>query len=170
MLISSQLSIDLHHSDLKEGGSSIYKLIVKKAMAEFKERFKRLFPWRVQTGVTILYQPPAKGGIDLDNLARRVIPFVNEEIRPPSSHLLTVDVDRVTDTHLKQWYLAKQQALKRMPKYSVTHYQVIRLPRLTNDNRHGFVRLLLEPGDYSTCWGKISDLLKKWEDAVCARY
>ncbi len=166
-LISPPLTIDLKHSDLKQGESSQYRAFVKETMAVFKKEHSILFPLRAKVGITILFQPPAAGSIDLDNLARRIVPFVNDELKPPSSLLLTVDADRGGDPKLRKWYTEKQNALKRMPKHSITHYQVVQMPRLANDSDHGFVRLLLEPGEQiKTLWTKIEDLLGKWQEHV----
>lgn len=166
-LISPPLTIDLRNSDLKEGESSIFKQFVRQAIRGFRQRFERLFPLRTQVGVTILFQPPATGSIDLDNLARRIIPFVNEELQPPSNLLFMVDVSKVSGTPLKNWFIERRRYLKRMPKHSVTHYQVVQLPRLTNDDEHGFVRLLLESGGhFSTLWHEVEDLVNKWQEAV----
>jgi hypothetical protein len=113
-------------------------------MAVFKEDHGVLFPLKTQAGITILFQPPECGSIDLDNLARRIVPFVNEE-----------------------WYQERQMAMKRMPKHSITHYQVIQLPRLSGDSEHGFVRLILESGEgFETLWRKIDTLADRWEKKV----
>lgn len=164
-LISEPFAIDLKHSNLAEGESSQYKAFVKRTMASYREKHSGLFPLIAQVGITILFQPPATGGIDLDNLARRIVPFVNEELKPPSSLLMTVNSDRCTDSNLRQWYQEKQSAIKRMPKHSITHYQVVQLPRLTTDSQNGFVRLILEPGEHvESLWSKVENLADKWLD------
>lgn len=166
-LISEPLTIDLKHSNLKQGESSLYKAFVKKTIASFREKHSRLFPLIAKVGITILFQPPASSSIDLDNLARRIVPFVNEELKPHSSLLMTVNTDRCGDPKLMDWYQEKQSALKRMPKHSITHYQVVHLPRLTDDSEHGFVRLLLEPGEHvETLWSKVENLADKWQEKV----
>ena len=167
VLISPPLAVDLGHHDLKKGDSKIFKQIVKQAIAGFKERFENLFPLRVQLGVTILFQPPAIGGIDLDNLARRIIPFVDEELQPPSDLLFTIDVSKVGDSFPERQLVAMRQSLKRMSRHSVTHFQIVQLPRLTNDYEHGFVRLLFEPGEnFSSLWSKLEGMADKWQEAV----
>jgi hypothetical protein len=168
-LISEPFAIDLKHSNLKNGESSQYKDFVKKTIAIFAEQHSILFPLLAQVGVTILFQPPASGSIDLDNLARRIVPFLNEELKPPSNLLFTVNAERCRDPKLKLWFQERQNVLKRMPKHSITHYQVVQLPRLTDDSEHGFVRLILEPGEgYETLWGKVENLVDKWlENLEC---
>lgn len=169
-LLSPPLAIDLHHSDLEEGQSAVFKELVKQAITGFRKRLPLLFPLQVQVGVTILFQPPRDGGIDLDNLARRIIHFVNQELQPPSNLLLNFDLSKIGDNKMKSWFVEKRQHLKRMPKYSVRHYQVVQLSRLTNDLEHGFVRLKLEPGrHFSTLWTKIEGLADKWQEVVGCR-
>jgi hypothetical protein len=164
-LISEAFAIDLKHSNFKQGESSMYKAFVKKTMASFRKKNSRLFPLIAQVGITILFQPPAFGSIDLDNLARRIVPFVNEELKPPSNRLMNVNIDRCRDPKLRQWFEEKRRGLKRMPKHTITYYQVIQLLRLTNDSEHGFVRLLLEPGEHAeTLWSKVETLANKWQE------
>lgn len=164
ILISEPLAIELPHSNLKKGESSQYKTFVKDTMSSFKKNYSTLFPLLTPVGVTILFQPPAFGSIDLDNLARRIVPFVNLELEPPSNFILTVDAERIRDLKYQLWIRKKQAYLKRMPKHSITHYQVIQLPRLTTDEEHGFVRLILEPGlPFESVWSKVEDLVDRWE-------
>lgn len=166
-IIGPPVTIDLKHSDLKQGESSQYKAFVKETIAAFKKEHNILFPLRTKVGITILFQPPAARSIDLDNLARRIVPFVNDELKPPSSLLLTVDAERGGDPKLRKWFIEKKNALKRMPKHSITHYQVVQMPRLTKDSEHGFVRLLLEPGEQiKTLWAKMEDLIDRWQAHV----
>lgn len=164
--MSAPLTIDLRHSNLKPGESSVYKHFVKDTIEQFRQKHTRLFPLKTQVGITILFQPPASGSIDLDNLARRIVPFVNEELEPPSYNLRHVDISKISDASRLAWYLAKQDALKRFPKHSITHYEVIQLPRLTTDGDDGFVRLILEPGNFfESHWSRIEGLIDSWKDS-----
>lgn len=166
-LISEPFAINLKHSNLKQGESSVYRAFVKKTMASFREKNSRLFPLIAQVGITILFQPPSFGSIDLDNLARRIVPFVNEELKPPSNNLMNINISRFRDSELRRWFEEKRRLLKRMPKHSITYYQIFQLPRLTNDNKHGFVRLILEPGELAeTVWSRVETLVDKWQEHV----
>jgi len=166
-LISPPLAVDLSHHDLKEGQSKIFKQIVEYAIEGFKKRSRYLFPLRVQLAVTILFQPPATHGIDLDNLARKIIPFVNDQLQPLSNLLFTIDVHKVDDSFISRQLAAMRQTLSRMPKQSVTHFQIVQLPRLPSDCKHGFVRLLFEPGENSsTLWSKLEGMADEWQKAV----
>ena len=167
MLISEPFTINLNHSNLRPGESSRYRAFVKETMAVFKEDHGVLFPLKTQAGITILFQPPECGSIDLDNLARRIVPFVNEELKPPSNLIMTFNAEQLPDPELRKWYQERQMAMKRMPKHSITHYQVIQLPRLSGDSEHGFVRLILESGEgFETLWRKIDTLADRWEKKV----
>lgn len=168
MMISPPMALDLHHSDLAKGESKIFKQLVRDAIEDFKKRFSHLFPMATQAGLTILYQPPENGmGIDLDNLARRIVPYFNEIVRPISNPLFTVDIDSISDTKIAASLRQSQASLKGMPKHSITHYQVIQLPRLDGDSEHGFVRLALEPGDcHYTLWQRIERYVDIWEEKM----
>jgi len=166
-MLNPPLAIDLKHSDLKEGESAAFKEAVKQALDDFKRRANLLMPLKVKVGVTILYQAPHVGGIDLDNLARRIIPFVHEQLQPPSDNIFTVDVTKIRDAKLKRWFTERRERLRRMPKYSVTHYQIVQLPRLKGDKKHGFVRLMFGPGDRtSSLWSQLEDAVRSWMDHV----
>jgi hypothetical protein len=95
------------------------------------------------------------------------VPFVNEELKPPSNLIMTFNAEQLPDPELRKWYQERQMAMKRMPKHSITHYQVIQLPRLSGDSEHGFVRLILESGEgFETLWRKIDTLADRWEKKV----
>jgi len=165
MMISHRFSISLKHSNLRRGESSVFKKLAREAIRGFRKTFKRLFPLHAQVGVTIFFRPPAAGGIDLDNLARRIIPFVNEELRPPSNLIFTIDTSKISDPRIKVPLEKNQERLRRMPRPSVTHYQVVQLPRLVQDDENGFVRLLLEPGQpFDTLWNRVEGLANKWQE------
>ena len=168
MMISPPLTLDLHHSDLRKGESKKFRRLVREAIESFERRFAHLIPLVTQVGLTILYQPPANGpGIDLDNLARRIVPFFNEIMRPPSNHLFTLDLDRIPRSDIAESLAEARESLKGMPKHSVTHYQVIQLPRLEGDCHHGFVRLCLEPGESPvSLWKRIEGAVDAWEEKL----
>ena len=168
MIISPPLALGLHHSDLEEGESKKFKQLVREVIKDFAGRFPHLIPLVTQVGLTILYQPPSNGlGIDLDNLARRIVPFFKDIMRPPSNHLFTVDLERIPRSDIAVSLAKARASLKGMPKHSVTHYQVVQLPRLEGDSEHGFVRLCLEPGDSPvTLWAKIEGYVDAWEEKL----
>ena len=153
---------------MEEGESKKFKQLVREVIKDFAGRFPHLIPLVTQVGLTILYQPPSNGlGIDLDNLARRIVPFFKDIMRPPSNHLFTVDLERIPRSDIAVSLAKARASLKGMPKHSVTHYQVVQLPRLEGDSEHGFVRLCLEPGDSPvTLWAKIEGYVDAWEEKL----
>ena len=168
LMISPPFAIDLAHHNLKEAGDSTrYREMVRKMIRGFGERFNYFLPLRVPVGISILYQPPASGGIDLDNLARKIVPFVNEELKPPSNHLFDIDASKIGSGEHRRWFEQKRAVIKGMPKYSIVGYQVIQLPRLTTDGKHGFVRLILETGElFESLWSRTTRMIDKWTESL----
>ena len=168
MIISPWFAIDLKHSNLEKIGKSKYKRFVREAIRNFRERFAKLFPLYAKVGVTILVQPHAgdkRNKRDLDNLAKMIIPAVNDELKPPSDLISNIDTTKITNPKIKKTLEEQQAMIRRMPKHSVTHYQVVRMPQLAHDNKNGFVRLLLEPGKpFDTFWRRIEGLADKWQE------
>ena len=87
-------------------------------------------------GVIVLYVPPRIQSIDLDNLARYVVPFVNEIVQPPTS------------------FTGK--------KVSIRRYQFIELPRLDSDADSGYVRLIFDNPFLGNIWSKVENVIEKW--------
>lgn len=69
----------------QEGDTEIFKERVRQTMDEFSKQFPLLKPLLTNLSLTILYVPPKNQDIDLDNLARYIVPLVNEAIKPPTS-------------------------------------------------------------------------------------
>jgi len=107
---------------------------------ELKKRFPILSPLKVPLGVIALYVPPKTQSIDLDNLARYIIPFVNETIQPP--------VGFVNNTN------------------SITRYQFIELPRFDGDSDTGYVRLIFDSPFSRSVWDKVDKVIDKWGNSV----
>jgi len=56
---------------------------------------------------------------------------------------------------------------KRAPKFHVTGYQAICLPRMASDSENGHVRLVVHFGNaWTTTWEKLESILKKSAHAV----
>jgi hypothetical protein len=82
----SLIAIDLGPSAVRKGESDRFKQTVREKLAAVRKDEKLMSPLLTTLGVTILYVPPENADlIDLDNLARRVIPFVHEELHPPAT-------------------------------------------------------------------------------------
>ena len=167
LIISPTFTIDLTHAPSQKGGKTIFKNNVKRVLNSFKRKHPILFPLRNQISITVLYVPPKNQSIDLDNLARYIIPFINDIIMPPSTFLNTIDINHMKDSDIKERLLEYIKKIPKIPKYSITKYQVIVLSRFDNDPDEGYVRLIFGDGfDYSGLWDKTDDIIDKWENYI----
>lgn len=163
MITSPLISIDLGPIPIRGGESKIFQSNIEQKLNEFKISFPALFPLRTPVGVTIIYLPPAKGDVDLDNLARRVIPWIHRIFKPPRTELSRTEFESISDLDLKEWVVKQIAILKRMPRYAVTQYQVISLPRLPDDPDTGFVRLFIDRGsNVPTIWERVQQPIEEW--------
>jgi len=137
-MISPPLALDLRHTPIKNGQTKIIKKNVKTVLKDFIKQFPILFPLKARLGVIVLYVPPKTQRIDLDNLARYIIPFVNETLQPP--------VDFVNNTN------------------SITRYQFIELPRFDSDLDAGYVRLIFDDPFWvwGSIWDRVDNVIHKW--------
>ena len=143
MMISPPLALDLRHTPIKNGQTKIFKSNVKTVLKKFTKQFPILSPLKIPLGVIVLYVPPKTQRIDLDNLARYIIPFVNETIQPHMGF--------VNNTN------------------SITRYQFIELPRFDSDLDAGYVRLIFDSPFFpflGSVWDKVDRVIDKWGDSV----
>lgn len=132
-----------------------------------------MFPLLTTIGVTMLYVPPAVGlGIDVDNLARRVIPFVHEELKPPSTlHHAAKGYESVQDAEWEQQNREELKRLNRLPPYQVSKYQIFELPRTSADPADGSVSMVIDVGLGSFGpWHKADEIIDAWKEAATARF
>ena len=139
MMISPPLALDLKHTPIKKWPKNIFKNNVKAVLENFTKQFPILSPLKTPLGVIVLYVPPKTQSIDLDNLARYIIPFVNETIQPPISF--------VNNTN------------------SITRYQFVELPRFDSDSKAGYVRLIFDNPFLGSIWNKVDNVIDKWGDS-----
>lgn len=163
LIISRPFTIDLKHTPIQKGEKSYFKNNVRVVLNKFKEEYPILFPLRCLLSVTVLYVPPKNQGIDLDNLAKYIIPQINDIFKPPSTILHTINVDHVKDTDMKN----RIKNMPRIPEHSVTMYQIIELPRFDDDPQEGFIRLIFGDGfEYYSLWDKVDKAIEKWENYI----
>lgn len=165
----SIVSVDLGASAVREGESSIFKEKVKSTLAQLKNERPLMFPLLTTIGVTILYVAPKSGKvIDVDNLARRVIPFVHSELHPPSTlaHAATM----YESVRTSKWADENRQELKslnRLPRDQVSKYQVFELRRSDSDPDDGKVELIIDAGLGSFGpWQKADEIIDAWKEAA----
>lgn len=163
LILSDPVTIDLKSIPTQSGETEIYRDTIQSILDIFRKKFKILFPLKTQLSVTIFYCPPYNAGIDLDNLARKIIPLINDTFQPPSTFLKSINPDNpylrlITDDI---------ERLKKIPKSCVTNYQIIEMPRSNSDKGEGFVRLLLEDGtNYDSIWRRIDRHIDRWAQNI----
>jgi hypothetical protein len=177
-IVTPPLMLDLTHApvpgEIAGTGKSTFKTAVAAALTDFKKDHGLLFPLLATIGVTILCVPPksqAHDGketyVDLDNLARYVVPIVHEQLRPPADTIYTFDLTAIRDAERRADYEQQLLRLKRTPKESITQYQMLRMPRLPGDPEKGFVRLALcNGGAYEGLWRRMDKIVFDWEREV----
>jgi hypothetical protein len=136
---------------------------VRNALKKLRSH-RLLFPLLMPVGITVLYLPHGRGQeLDLDNLARRVVPFFHDALRPPSDLVHSLEIDDMPDGKAKTYFMAKRADLSGLPKVHVASYQVLRLPRTTSDPVKGNVRLLIHVAEpFGGVWNHVARTLSDW--------
>ena len=160
-------SVDLGAPARRPGESDAFKQKVQADLAAMRKQYPVLTPLLTTVGITILYVPPlADQKIDLDNLARRVIPHVHSELKPPATLLHAAgqwNAGAVQDERVRSWL----KRLRRAHRHHLTCYQVFKLPRLSSDPPGGNVVMLLHSGEtFEDPWRAFRQDLDRWEKAV----
>ena len=158
-------SVDLGAPATQSGESDAFKKNVQATLAALRKQYPVLTPLLTTVGITILYIPPlADQKIDLDNLARRVIPHVHSELEPPGTLL---HVARQWNAGIAQDERESPTRLRRAHQYHLTCYQAFELPRLSEDPPGGNIVMLLHSGeDFEDPWIVFRRDLDRWEKAV----
>lgn len=146
----------------QRGEKNIFKNHLKKELKEFREKFKILFPLLHPVSVIVTFIPPLKKVVDLDNLARYIVPFVNEIFEPPTIVQLTYQDSYLTDLLKKEI-----EIIQRFPPNSIASYQLVQIPRLDNDPENGKIGFLITDGFYhfNNVWRTVDEIIHKWEES-----
>lgn len=135
----------------QRGETKKFKNEIDKVLQKLSRNFTFMSPLLINLSLLILYIPPKniKKDVDLDNLARRIVPQINQQLQPAGKCFF-----RDNDT---QEYTPK----------SVTQYQVIRIPRQQNDPIKGAVRIMLYPkSPFRDIWNDAHSLIFDWNDML----
>lgn len=163
-LLSPSISLELAPLPRRPGEGAGFRAAVGQALEEVRAFSRHLFPLLTELAVTILLVPPATGGIDLDNLARKVIPQVHAILEPPARIPLP-DPATISDPRRRAFFENEARAARRLPKHHVTRYEVIALKRANTDPESGYVRLALCDGAFGRTFADfVRDTIDKWEE------
>lgn len=134
----------------RQGETQQFKDKIREMVQQFRDKYPALSPLLINLNLTILYVPPKIQEVDLDNLARYIVPFINEALKPPSG----------------VWFTGYQHP-NRFPQHTIIQYQIIKVPRSDNDPENGVVKIVFgEYSPYKDCWSDIDDVINRWSDAV----
>jgi hypothetical protein len=159
--------MDLGVLPRQEGDLEAFKKTAKKKLESYKIRNQLLFPLRTTLSITILLLPPLGQGIDLDNLAKRIIPLINEIMQPPATFLHSVDLENLKNDEMKRRLLSVKSELRRIPQYSISRYEIIEMPRISGDFKDGFIKMYLGDGlESQNIWDRLDERLDVWSDYV----
>jgi len=155
--------LELGKAPAQEGDTVIFKDNLQKGLKEFKNKHKILFPLLQPISLLITFLPPRRNVVDLDNLARYIVPFVNEIFNPPASLSLTYD-RRYLNNLLKQ----EVKLMQKFPPNSISSYQLIHIPRKDNDPVNGEIKFVITNGlnIFRNVWNIVDETIEKWERIV----
>lgn len=155
--------LDFGDAPTQVGEKTIFKKNLQKKLKKFKEKYKILFPLLQPISVIITYLPPKHNIVDLDNLARYIVPFVNEILEPPLTFQLTYD-----KKYLNGLLKKEVEITQRFPPNSISSYQLIHIPRQEKDPENGKIDFVIADGLYftSNIWRTIDNIIDKWEKIV----
>jgi len=134
LIYDHPIRLKLPHVPLRSGDTRNFKISVRRALREHKNRFRVLGHLMIPSLLEVLYQPPSshKGFVkDLDNIVRIVIPIVYEELKPP---------------------------------LEIEGYEIIELPRVSETPKDGFVVIGVTSAwdSIESLWNRIDRAIEKW--------
>ena len=133
--------LELGGAPTQEGETKQFKRELQEQLKEFKQKHKVLFPLLQPINVTITFVPPKHNVLDLDNLARYIIPFINDVFQPPATYGLSYD-----NKYLNQLLQKETKFTQKFPPYSITGYQLFHIPRKEDDPVNGKIDIVITDG------------------------
>jgi hypothetical protein len=165
-LITNLISVSINFIELggapfQKGDTRLFKANLKKKLAEFKEKYKVLFPLLQPISVTVFYTPPTQNVLDLDNLAKYIMPRVTDIFKPPTTLELTYDSKYLNDSLRREMRFSQK-----IPKNGITNYQLIYRPRTKETADKGIINFYITDGMSrdNNIWRSIDKVIDKWED------
>lgn len=157
LLVSNFL--ELGNAPNKPGEKIVFKTSLQNKLHLFRERHRLLFPLLIPISVTVIFVPPRGNVVDLDNLARYIVPFVHEIFEPPTE-LKVFARSKVAKNDIDKF--------KNRPPNSISGYQIVHLPREDSDPENGKIFFSIS-GDfmsYRNIWQRIDDLIDHWKEEI----
>lgn len=159
LLLSNPLALPLPGLPQRTGEAAQFEEQIRIRLEEFRARWPTLQALAVPVVITFLVIPSEQGK-DLDNIALTALPIAHDVLRPHINPHLLSPVFRHNGP--QPW---REEALRRLRSVnanSVRAYQVVELPRTSNDPPEGVLRFAL--GLHSTAgswWHHAADYLNE---------
>jgi hypothetical protein len=149
--------IELKGAPIQKGDTKLFKDNLENKLKDFKAKYSILFPLLQPINVTVFYTLPIKNLLDLDNLARYIIPLLISIFEPPSKMILPT---------LNEVFKNKIANKQRIPKYGLINYQLIRRDRKLSDPEEGIIKFYISDGlfSYNSIWNQIDRFIEKWHE------
>lgn len=167
-IVSNYISFGLDFLEVgsvprKTGDRQVFRSSLQAKLTSFKEKHKTLFPLLQPIGLTVIFIPSEDLPADLDNLARDLVPFIHEIFQPPVKHK-----NPITGLQGQEIVLKEAELLQKLPKYSITTYQIISVPRKKNDPVNGKIDLIITDGmlPKSNVWTAVDQFIQQWEKVL----
>jgi hypothetical protein len=132
-VFAADVSLELAQLPQQTGEGALFDEAIDRALLELRASRPRRFPLVTELAVAILLVPPLASkaddlGIDLDNLARKIVPRVHSILEPLQGRHLP-DPTKFADPKIRAYLEQRVAAARRLPKHHLTRYEVIALPR-----------------------------------------
>ncbi len=158
LLLSDPLTLTLPALPRATGQAADFTKMIRAGLEGFLERLPLFRPLLVPVTLTFLVVPPEQGK-DLDNIALTALPIAHEVLRPHiAPYLLSPTYGEEDPTSPRAEALAR---LKSVNAFSVRAYQVIELPRSSQDPPEGTLHLALGLHAHESWWRRASTYLGK---------
>lgn len=150
---------DLGKAPTEDGDSKILKKHTREKLNLFREQKPILHPFLLPVSILVLFTPPKRNVIDLDNLARRyIVTFINEILKPPATN------SKVLENY--EFYKNQYNINQKYHPNSLTNYQLLQLPREDKSPESGEIKFVITNGDtiYRNVKETINSLISKWKE------
>jgi hypothetical protein len=157
LLLSNPFTLPLPGLPRATGQSADFGQMIRASLEGFRAHWPLIRSLLVPVTLTFLVIPPEQGK-DLDNIALTALPIAHEVLQPHiSPHLL---FPRNGDDERESWRDDALARLKSVNARSVRAYQVIELPRSSQDPPEGTLRLALGLYAHWSWWHRAGTYLR----------
>ena len=149
--------LDFGNAPTKPGDKQVFKEGVRDELNKFREKYKILFPLLHPIRVNVLFIPPKSLVVDLDNLARYIVPFVNEVFNPP------VDLKSYFEKEPSPANESFKDSKPSQPN-SISGYHIIYIPRKETDDENGQILFVISEGIFSSdLWTEMDEIIDRFK-------